>query len=78
VSGAVLPSFQANANEGPDAVTAAHQSEADVIEGEFRVVASRPIPARRKSPNRRRLIARIALWNAAAVLAILVIPRLFA
>ena len=59
-------------------MTAAHHPEAEIIEGEFRVIASRPIPARRNSPNRRRLIARIALWNAAGVLALIFLPRLFA
>ena len=56
--------------------TSAHP-EADVIEGVFRVVASRPLPLH-KSPNRRRLVARIALWNLAAVLAVVLVPRLFA
>ena len=57
---------------------APHHPESDVIEGVFRVVASRPLPPLRKSPNRRRLVARIALWNAAAVLAVVLAPRFFA
>ena len=56
---------------------AAHHPQADVIEGVFRVVASRPLAPLRKSPNRRRLVARIALWNAAAVLAVVLVPRFF-
>jgi hypothetical protein len=60
-------------------VTAAPlHSETDIIEGEFRVIGSRPLPQWSRSPNRRRLIARVALWNAAAVLAVVLIPRLFA
>ena len=57
---------------------AAHDPETDVIEGEFRVVSTRRLPHPRKSPNRRRLIARVAIWNAAAVLAVVLIPRLLA
>ena len=57
---------------------AAPHPDSDVIEGTFRVVASRPLAPVRKSPNRRRMIARVALWNLAAVLAVVLIPRLLA
>lgn len=58
---------------------AAPHPDSDVIEGTYRVIASRPLPPLSKSPNRRRMIARVALWNMAAIaLAVMVIPRLFA
>jgi hypothetical protein len=47
----------------------------DIIEGEFRVISTgEPLP-RRKSPNRRRTVARIALWNLAALIAAVFAPH---
>lgn len=51
-----------------------HQSAA-IIEGSYRVISSEPRPFAR-SPNRRRLAARIAFWNLAAVCAVIVLPHL--
>jgi hypothetical protein len=50
---------------------------ADIIEGEFRVIASREA-VRRPSPNRRRAVARILCWNAIFVGVVLAVPYLFA
>ena len=58
-------------------MNASAAAPADIIEGEFRVVASRVIE-RRASPNTRRAVARILCWNAIFVGAVLVIPHLFA
>ncbi len=49
-------------------MTAAHDT---VIEGEFRVVATR---AARKSPNRQRAAARIVFWNAVLFGAVVCLP----
>ena len=50
---------------------------ADIVEGTFRVVASRPIRARGwSSPRTRRAVVRIVFWNCAAVLALVVAPLL--
>jgi hypothetical protein len=48
-----------------------------VIEGSFRVVATRDLPAARpfrSSPNRRRAAARIAFWNLAVTIAVVGLP----
>ena len=48
-----------------------------IIEGEFRVVATRVASVRKpfsKSPNRQRAVARIMFWNAALVGLAVVIP----
>jgi hypothetical protein len=50
---------------------------AEIIEGEFRVVASRDA-VRRPSPNRRRAVARILCWNAIFVGVVLLLPQLIA
>lgn len=50
---------------------------ADIIEGEFRVIASRAA-ARRPSPNRRRAVVRILCWNAIFVGVALAVPYVFA
>ena len=56
-------------------MTAAHDT--DIIEGSFRVVSSRPIPARGwASPGARRMVARIVLWNCVLVLALVFAPQL--
>jgi len=55
-------------------VTAPHFAQ-DVIEGEFRVVASRPLPRPfRLSPNRQRAAARILIWNLWAGAAAFALP----
>jgi hypothetical protein len=56
-------------------VTVAAAETVEIIEGTFRVVASRELPAPRKgSPNRRRAVARILFWNCAAVFAVVAVP----
>ena len=57
--------------------SAAASPAADIIEGEFRVVASR-VNEPRPSPNTRRAVARILCWNAIFVGAVILIPHLFA
>jgi hypothetical protein len=47
----------------------------DIIEGSYRVVSTRVVTARR-SPNRDRLVARIALWNGALLMAAVFLPQL--
>ena len=50
-----------------------------IIEGDFRVVATRELPAAksfRNSPNRRRAAARIVFWNVAVVVAAIGLPLL--
>lgn len=59
-------------------MTAASPAAApEIIEGEFRVIASRDLP-RRPSPNRRRAVARILCWNAIFVGVVLLTPYLVA
>jgi hypothetical protein len=60
-------------NEAED-VTAAHTP--DIIEGAFRVVSDRPMARGWSSPNTRRRVARIVLWNCAVALALVVVPQL--
>jgi len=47
----------------------------DVIEGSFRVVATRDAP-KRPSPNRQREVARIVFWNVAMMAAVVALPIL--
>ena len=51
-----------------------------VIEGDFRVVATRELPTApksfRSSPNRRRAAARIVFWNVAVVAVAVGLPLL--
>jgi hypothetical protein len=42
-----------------------------IIEGEFRVIATRKI---RPSPNRQRAVARIVFWNAVLFGAVVLLP----
>lgn len=55
-------------------MTATHPST-DVIEGSFRVVSTRDV-SRRPSPNRRRKVARIVVWNVALMAAVVALPIL--
>jgi hypothetical protein len=48
-----------------------------VIEGTFRVVATRDAQAPRKSPNRQRQVARTVFWNSAMLVALVVAPMVF-
>ena len=50
----------------------------DIIEGSFRVVASRDPAERpfRNSPNRQRTVARIVFWNAVCFAAVIFLPVL--
>ena len=51
-----------------------------IIEGEFRVVATRALSARRpfgRSPNRQRAVARILFWNTAVLAAAVLLPHAF-
>ena len=48
----------------------------DIIEGEFRVVATRERPPVRPSPKRRRVLFRIAFWHSAVLIALVAAPLL--
>ena len=48
----------------------------DIIEGEFRVVATRDLPPVRPSPKRRRAIFRVAFWHSAVLIALVAAPLL--
>lgn len=48
----------------------------DIIEGEFRVVATRDLVQVRPSLKRRRAIFRIAFWHSAVLIALVVAPLL--
>jgi hypothetical protein len=52
-------------------------SHTDIIQGEFRVVSTEPLTAWRASPNRRRAVARMVLWNAALMVALVALPIVF-
>ena len=62
-------------------MTAAAHSANDIIEGAFTVVASRDMPIEtrsfKNSPNRRRLAARIVLWNFALAFVVVGLPLVF-
>jgi hypothetical protein len=47
---------------------------AEIIEGEFRVIATTDAAPARKSPNRQRQVARIVFWNTAMLLAVVALP----
>ena len=47
----------------------------DIIDGTFRVVATKPLA--RRSPNSQRAAVRIVLWNFAFMVAIVALPILF-
>jgi hypothetical protein len=49
----------------------------ETIEGSYRVVATKVLPAARsrRSPNRERAVARIFFWNAALVAAVVFLPQ---
>lgn len=49
----------------------------EIIEGAFRVVATRDIQPVRKSPNRQRQVARMVFWNSAMLVALVVAPMVF-
>lgn len=56
---------------------AATSPASDIIEGEFRVLATRDEPVRRtfrNSPNLRRALARIFVWNCALVALVVGLP----
>jgi hypothetical protein len=48
----------------------------DIIEGSFRVIATRDLPARRPSPRRRRAAFRIAFWHSVVLIALVAAPWL--
>lgn len=48
----------------------------EIIEGSYRVVWTRDLPSDRPSPNRRRAIARMVVWNVALVAAAIGLPLL--
>jgi hypothetical protein len=48
----------------------------DVIEGEFRVVATRDLPPARPSPKRRRAVFRIVFWHSAVLIGLVASPLL--
>lgn len=49
----------------------------EIIEGAFRVVATRDVHPVRKSPNRQRQVARMVFWNSAMLVALVVAPMVF-
>jgi hypothetical protein len=48
----------------------------DIIEGSYRVISTRDPSSRpfRSSPNRRRAVARIVLWNLALLVVVIFTP----
>jgi hypothetical protein len=46
----------------------------DVIEGACRVIWTRDPPTLRSSPNRRRAVARLVVWNLALTAAVVALP----
>jgi hypothetical protein len=46
----------------------------DIIEGSFRVIGTRDVPTARPSPNRRRAIARMVVWNLALMAVVVALP----
>lgn len=45
----------------------------DIIEGSYRVISTRNL-SWRTSPNRRRAVARMAVWNLALFAAVIAVP----
>ena len=55
-------------------MTSAHHAP-EIIDGQFRVVATTDLKPRR-SPNRNREVARIVVWNVAMMVVVVVLPIL--
>lgn len=61
----------------PETAMSASAAAPQIIEGTFRVVATRDAQAPRKSPNRQRQVARMVFWNSAMLVALVVAPMVF-